>query len=137
MTADNIEPSSYIFKDIFENNWNETVDTFDTMNLHENLLRGIYGYGLEKPLMVEKLAIKPFIEGSYMLALFLQERVLHFTFIGRDMIVQAYSGSGKTSSYVISVLQRIDPEIKDCQALILTPTRELAQSVRNRAIRLT
>ncbi|CAF1264016.1 unnamed protein product [Adineta ricciae] len=110
MTANNIESSSYIFQDIFENNWNETVNTFDDMNLHENLLRGIYGYGFEKPSMLEKLAIKPCIAG-------------------RDMFAQAYSGSGKTSSYVISVLQRIDPEIKDCQALILAPTRELAQSI--------
>ena len=46
------------------------------------------------------------------------------------MIVQAQSGTGKTATFAISILQRLDLDIKDCQVLVLTPTRELACGVR-------
>ena len=45
------------------------------------------------------------------------------------MIAQAQSGTGKTATFAISILQQINIESKDCQALILAPTRELAQQV--------
>src|SRR4030081_341123 len=48
---------------------------------------------------------------------------------GHDVIAQAQSGTGKTATFSISVLQKIDPNIKQCQALILAPTRELAQQI--------
>lgn len=41
-----------------------------------------------------------------------------------------YSGTGKTATFSISILQQIDPALNECQALILAPTRELAQQVR-------
>lgn len=46
------------------------------------------------------------------------------------MIAQAQSGTGKTATFAISILQQLDLDIKQCQALILAPTRELAQQVR-------
>ena len=46
-----------------------------------------------------------------------------------DVIAQAQSGTGKTATFVISVLQRIEQSQNECQALILAPTRELAQQV--------
>ena len=46
------------------------------------------------------------------------------------MIVQAQSGTGKTATFAISILQRLDLDIKDCQVLVLTPARELACGVR-------
>jgi superfamily II DNA/RNA helicase len=48
---------------------------------------------------------------------------------GHDVIAQAQSGTGKTATFSVSVLQKIDPAIKSCQALILAPTRELAQQI--------
>lgn len=48
---------------------------------------------------------------------------------GNDVIAQAQSGTGKTATFSISVLQKIDPNVKACQALILAPTRELAQQI--------
>lgn len=45
--------------------------------------------------------------------------VIHFQF----------TGTGKTATFSISILQQIDTSIKECQALILAPTRELAQQV--------
>jgi translation initiation factor 4A len=49
--------------------------------------------------------------------------------LGHDVIAQAQSGTGKTATFAISILQHLDMEFKDCQALILAPTRELAQQV--------
>ncbi len=51
-------------------------------------------------------------------------------YLGRDVIAQAQSGTGKTATFSISVLQQLDTKLKECQALILAPTRELAQQVR-------
>ena len=46
---------------------------------------------------------------------------------GHDVIAQAQSGTGKTATFCISVLERIDIKRKELQALILAPTRELAK----------
>ncbi|GMF94630.1 unnamed protein product [Aspergillus oryzae] len=48
---------------------------------------------------------------------------------GSDVIAQAQSGTGKTATFSISALQKLDPNVKGCQALILAPTRELAQQI--------
>lgn len=52
-------------------------------------------------------------------------------FLRHDVIPQAQSGTGKTAAFVISILQRIDMNLKETQALVLAPapTRELAQQV--------
>jgi translation initiation factor 4A len=50
-------------------------------------------------------------------------------YTGSDVIAQAQSGTGKTATFSISVLQKIDQNLKACQALILAPTRELAQQI--------
>ena len=91
-------------------NWDECTTTFDAMDLKEDLLRGIYAYGFEKPSAIQQRAVKP-------------------TLIGRDVIAQAQSGTGKTATFAIGILQRLDTGIKDCQALVLAPTRELAQQI--------
>ncbi len=49
---------------------------------------------------------------------------------GRDVIAQAQSGTGKTATFTISILQQIDMSKKQCQALVLAPTRELAQQIK-------
>jgi len=95
---------------VIESNWNEIADNFDEMNLREDLLRGIYAYGFEKPSAIQQRAIIPCIRG-------------------RDVIAQAQSGTGKTATFSISILQQLDLNIKSCQALILAPTRELAQQI--------
>uniref|UniRef100_A0A8C6L0B2 RNA helicase n=1 Tax=Nothobranchius furzeri TaxID=105023 RepID=A0A8C6L0B2_NOTFU len=91
-------------------NWNQIVDSFDEMNLRETLLRGIYAYGFEKPSAIQQRAILPCIKGY-------------------DVIAQAQSGTGKTATFAISILQQIDIELKGTQALVLAPTRELAQQI--------
>ena len=89
-------------------NWDETVETFDDLNLKPDLLRGIYGYGFEKPSAIQQKAILPIIKE-------------------RDVIAQAQSGTGKTAAFAIGSLQLIDVTKDDIQCLVLSPTRELAQ----------
>jgi len=49
--------------------------------------------------------------------------------LGYDVIAQAQSGTGKTATFAVSILQQLDLEQKETQALVLAPTRELAQQV--------
>ena len=99
---------------IIESNWDETIESFDDMNLKEQLLRGIYSYGFERPSVIQQKGIKPII-------------------LARDTIAQAQSGTGKTATFTIGLLQNIDTTVRQCQALILAPTRELAQQI-NRVV---
>lgn len=55
---------------------------------------------------------------------------------GMDVIAQAQSGTGKTATFSIAILQQIDMALKECQALILAPTRELAQQIQKVVIAL-
>ncbi|MGH8030645.1 MAG: DEAD/DEAH box helicase, partial [Arenimonas sp.] len=48
---------------------------------------------------------------------------------GRDVIAQAMTGSGKTAAFGFGLLQRVDPALVGIQALVLCPTRELADQV--------
>ncbi|KAH7105520.1 ATP-dependent RNA helicase FAL1 [Auriculariales sp. MPI-PUGE-AT-0066] len=90
----------------------QVVSTFDDLNLKEDLLRGIYAYNFEKPSAIQQRAILPIIQG-------------------RDVIAQAQSGTGKTATFSISVLQSIDTSLRDTQALVLSPTRELATQIQS------
>ncbi|MDD4952303.1 MAG: DEAD/DEAH box helicase, partial [Desulfovibrionaceae bacterium] len=52
---------------------------------------------------------------------------------GQDLMVQARTGSGKTGAFILPILHKIDPGRAQCQALVLTPTRELARQVAGEA----
>jgi len=95
---------------VIDSNWDEVCENFDDMNLKEELLRGIYAYGFEKPSAIQQRAIVPCIKGM-------------------DVIAQAQSGTGKTATFSIAILQKIDTNLRECQALLLAPTRELAQQI--------
>ncbi|EDQ85188.1 uncharacterized protein MONBRDRAFT_21732 [Monosiga brevicollis MX1] len=88
----------------------DVTPTFDALGLREDLLRGIYAYGFEKPSAVQQRAIKPIVKG-------------------RDVIAQAQSGTGKTATFSISALQTIDTTSRETQVLVLSPTRELAVQI--------
>ncbi len=81
--------------------------SFEDMRLDKDLLRGIYAYGFEKPSAIQQRAIVPIVSG-------------------RNVIAQSQSGTGKTGVFSISVLQRVRRESPELQALVLSPTRELA-----------
>ena len=58
-----------------------------------------------------------------------QAKVLPVMALGDDLIVKALTGSGKTGAFGIPIVRSIDPETKGCQALVMCPTRELANQV--------
>lgn len=76
--------------------------TFEDMHLKENLLRGIYAYGYESPSAVQSRAIVQICKG-------------------RDTIAQAQSGTGKTATFSISILQVIDTAIRETQGVLPFP----------------
>jgi translation initiation factor 4A len=100
-----------------ESNWDTVVDSFDAMGLRPELLRGIYAYGFERPSAIQQRAIMPVLKEH-------------------DVIAQAQSGTGKTATFVISILQQIDVNKRETQALILAPTRELAQQIQKVVVAL-
>uniref|UniRef100_A0A1D1Y349 ATP-dependent RNA helicase n=1 Tax=Anthurium amnicola TaxID=1678845 RepID=A0A1D1Y349_9ARAE len=84
----------------------EAMTSFDQMDIRDDLLRGIYAYGFQKPSAIQQRAVVPIISG-------------------RDVIAQAQSGTGKTSMIALTVCQMVDTASREVQALILSPTREL------------
>ena len=108
------------------------------MDLHENLLRGIYAYGpcpqhprpdsrrLHRPGGFRRDAAMP--AGFEKPSAIQQKGIVPFG-KGLDVIQQAQSGTGKTATFCAGILQRLDYGELDCQALVLAPTRELAQQI--------
>ena len=66
-----------------------------------------------------------------------QRYCLPYMLEGRDMMIQARTGSGKTGGFLLPILELIDPQVRGVQALILVPTRELAQQVLHEAEKLS
>lgn len=62
-----------------------------------------------------------------------QARAIPYMLAGRNLMVQSHTGSGKTGAFILPIIDRIDPAKAACQALILVPTRELAQQVAREA----
>lgn len=62
-----------------------------------------------------------------------QAKAIPYLLAKRDLLVQSRTGSGKTGAFLLPVLGHIDLSKKECQALILVPTRELAQQVKTEA----
>ncbi len=88
----------------------QPIQSFEDLNLNDKILRGVYGYGFENPSPIQQRAIKPFLAG-------------------RDIIAQAQSGMGKTATFCLGVLGRLDPSKNETQALVLAHTRELALQI--------
>jgi translation initiation factor 4A len=103
---DNILENNEVVEDI------ERISNFDDLDLNPDILRGIFAYGFEKPSAIQQQAIKPII-------------------MGRDVIAQAQSGTGKTATFSISILQKIDQTKNNIQAVLLVNTRELAEQIKD------
>ena len=89
----------------------EDIETFDDLEISEDLLRGIYGFGFEVPSAIKKKAIRPIIAG-------------------KDIIAQAQSGTGKTASFLIGSMSRVDKTNPNVQVIIICPNRELANQIK-------
>ena len=83
---------------------------FADLGLAPVLLEALEELGYEAPTPIQAGAIPPLLEG-------------------RDMIGQAQTGTGKTAAFALPLLQRLDLTRRDVQAIVLTPTRELAMQV--------
>jgi superfamily II DNA/RNA helicase len=89
-----------------------SITNWDDLDVDNDILRGIYAYGFEKPSPIQKKAIKPLFEK-------------------KDIIAQAQSGTGKTACFAIGSLQLIDADKSTPQVIILSPTRELSIQSKN------
>ncbi len=86
------------------------MKSFEEMDLHSLLLKGVRSAGFEKPFPIQELAIGPLLSG-------------------RSVIGQAKTGSGKTAAFGLPMLNGINADNRDVQALVLAPTRELAVQI--------
>lgn len=84
--------------------------TFAELGLSEQTLQALRDVGYESPSPIQEQAIPPLLEG-------------------RDVIGQAQTGTGKTAAFGLPIVQYIDPQVREVQALVLTPTRELCIQV--------
>lgn len=102
-TPDVVEYKSFEKMEIKDEHGNETY-------IPDDLLRGIYGYGWGSPSQIQQKGIVPIMSG-------------------RDVILQAQSGTGKTGTYSIGSLSRVNPQLKELQVLIILNTKNLANQV--------
>ena len=86
------------------------VESFEELDISQQILKGIFSYGFERPSPIQKKAINPVLAG-------------------RDVIAQAQSGMGKTATFCIGTLELIDQQLNEIQACVLVHTRELALQV--------
>ncbi len=91
--------------------------TFEDFSLPETILLGLKDLGYTKPT-------------------FVQQSVFAAVKSDRDLVVQSHTGSGKTTAFCLPLLSKLDPSLKQIQALVLTPTRELAKQVAMECSRL-
>ena len=87
------------------------MKTFEELGVSEEIRRAITELGFESPMPVQEEVI-PYLLGS-----------------NNDVIALAQTGTGKTAAFGIPVLQRLDPESHETQALVLSPTRELCLQI--------
>lgn len=90
---------------VFDSSVHE-INSWDEFSLDPKILRGIFAYGFDRPSPIQQKAIKPVMEG-------------------RDIIAQAQSGTGKTATFTIGALQKVNIAEQKTQVLILSPVREL------------
>ena len=84
---------------------------FEELGLSENALKAIKQKGFEQPTPIQTLTIPAMLKDN------------------TNIIAQAQTGTGKTAAFALPLIEMIDPSSKKVQALILTPTRELAIQV--------
>jgi len=88
---------------------NEEYDSFETLELNEDLIKGVYIYGFREPSKIQINGIKAINSHN-------------------DCIIQSQSGTGKTATFLLGVLNNVEDN-DDCQCIIITPTRDLSRQV--------
>jgi len=88
------------------------INLWEEYGLSNEILRGIYAYGFEKPSPIQQKAILPLMQK-------------------KDILAQAQSGTGKTATFTIGALSNIDLSSNTTQVLVLSPTKELTMQTGN------
>lgn len=86
------------------------AETFKELGLSDSILQTLSALGYEAPTPI-------------------QQRTIPILLAGKDLIGQAQTGTGKTAAFALPILEKIDANRRETQALVLTPTRELAVQV--------
>ncbi|KDQ57054.1 hypothetical protein JAAARDRAFT_58536 [Jaapia argillacea MUCL 33604] len=89
-----------------------SVQTFEELGLHKDLLKGVYEMGFSKPSKIQERALPLLLRDP-----------------PQNMIGQSQSGTGKTAAFVLTMLSRVDFSLNKTQALCLAPSRELARQI--------
>jgi len=97
-----------------------SVSTFEALGLHEDLLKGLYKMGFQKPSKIQERALPLLLKNP------------PTNFIG-----QSQSGTGKTAAFVLTMLSRVDVTQKVPQALCVAPSRELARQIMDVAVQMS
>ena len=84
----------------------EETKTFAEVAISEDVLQAISDMGFEEPTPIQVMAIPQILEGN-------------------DVTGQAQTGTGKTAAFGIPIIEKLNPENKNVQAIVLSPTREL------------
>lgn len=95
---------------------NETK--FDRFNLKPFIIEAVKDFGFFEPTEI-------------------QERMIPAVLKGESAIGQSQTGTGKTHSYVLPILQKVDPSRQEVQAIITAPTRELANQIYHEILKVT
>nr|XP_019010528.1 ATP-dependent RNA helicase DBP5 [Kwoniella pini CBS 10737]OCF49309.1 ATP-dependent RNA helicase DBP5 [Kwoniella pini CBS 10737] len=89
-----------------------SAKTFEELNLHESLMKGIYSVGFKKPSKIQEVALPLLLSNP-----------------PKNLIGQSQSGTGKTAAFTLNMLSRVDPALLTPQAICLAPSRELARQI--------
>ncbi|WP_370875175.1 DEAD/DEAH box helicase [Metabacillus malikii] len=93
------------------------MSDFLQLGISKDINNSLKSYGITKPTKIQELTIPPILQG-------------------KEIIAQAQTGTGKTLAFLLPILEKIDVASSEIQALILTPTRELAQQIAKEAKKL-
>lgn len=95
------------------------MGNFKELGVHKHFIQGLDELGIETPTQIQSEVIPILLNSD------------------TDLVGQAQTGTGKTAAYGLPLLQRIDPNKKNIQALVLCPTRELGQQVAKQLFKFT
>ena len=95
------------------------MSEFVELGISKDLVKGINELGIYTPTQIQKIVIPLLLTKT------------------TDLVGQAQTGTGKTAAFGLPLLQKINPNLKETQGLILVPTRELGQQVQKQLFRYT
>ncbi|CAG8543255.1 15379_t:CDS:2, partial [Racocetra fulgida] len=106
------KPGNVYPRETLQDNYNLSVPTFEEMKLRPELLRGIRALGYDQPTSIQKRAIKAILTR-------------------RDVIIQVPRSEERTLTYLIGLLQHVDPRIKSCQGIVLVHSKDLCFAIQD------